>query len=70
MSLVYIYTLGSTFNGIDDDGDWVENDHDSNGNGVPDAGETNVDEEDEGIIRVRSISLFPIIPSIGFTVEF
>ncbi|HJN68580.1 MAG: TonB-dependent receptor [Candidatus Marinimicrobia bacterium] len=67
---IYIYTLGSTFNGIDDDGDWVENDHDSNGNGVPDAGETNVDEEDEGIIRVRSISLFPIIPSIGFTVEF
>ena len=46
-----IYSLGSPFNGIDDDGDWVEEDHDDNGNGRPDPGETNVDEPDEGRIN-------------------
>ncbi len=66
----YIYNLGSTNNGKDDDGDWVELDHDSNGNGVPDVGETNVDEEDEGRIQQKSLSLFPIIPSMGFTIYF
>ena len=65
-----IYNLGSTFNGLDDDGDWVEEDHDDNGNGRPDPGETNVDEPDEGRIREKNISLFPIIPTIGFTWEF
>ena len=65
-----IYSLGSPFNGIDDDGDWVEEDHDDNGNGRPDPGETNVDEPDEGRIREKNISLFPIIPTIGFTWEF
>ena len=64
------YNLGSTFNGLDDDGDWVEEDHDDNGNGRPDPGETNVDEPDEGRIREKNISLFPIIPTIGFTWEF
>ena len=52
------------------DGDWVELDHDSNGNGVPDVGETNVDEEDEGRIQQKSLSLFPIIPSMGITIYF
>jgi hypothetical protein len=65
-----IYSLGSPFNGLDDDGDWVEEDHDDNGNGRPDPGETNVDEPDEGRIREKNISLFPIIPTIGFTWEF
>ena len=65
-----IYSLGSPFNGIDDDGDWVEADHDDNGNGRPDPGETNVDESDEGRINEQSIGLFPIIPSFGFTWEF
>ena len=65
-----IYSLGSPFNGIDDDGDWVEEDHDDNGNGRPDPGETNVDESDEGRINEKSIGLFPIIPSFGFTWEF
>ena len=65
-----IYSLGSPFNGIDDDGDWVEEDHDDNGNGRPDPGVTNVDESDEGRINEQSIGLFPIIPSFGFTWEF
>ena len=65
-----IYSLGSPFNGIDDDGDWVEEDHYDNGNGRPDPGETNVDESDEGRINEQSIGLFPIIPSFGFTWEF
>jgi hypothetical protein len=55
---------------FDDDGDWVEEDHDDNGNGRPDPGETNVDESDEGRINEQSIGLFPIIPSFGFTWEF
>jgi len=65
-----IYSLGSPFNGLDDDGDWVEEDHDDNGNGRPDPGETNVDESDEGRINEKSIGLFPIIPTFGFTWEF
>jgi len=65
-----IYSLGSPFNGLDDDGDWVEEDHDDNGNGRPDPGETNVDESDEGRISEKSIGLFPIIPTFGFTWEF
>ena len=65
-----IYSLGSPFNGIDDDGDWVKADHGDNGNGRPDPGETNVDESDEGRINEQSIGLFPIIPSFGFTWEF
>ena len=64
------YSLGSTYNGIDDDGDWDEEKHDSNGNGEPDVGEVNVDEADEGRLQVNDISLFPIIPTIGFSWEF
>ena len=64
------YNVGSIYNGIDDDGDWDEDKHDANGNGVPDVGEVNVDEEDEGRLQVNNISLFPIIPTIGFSWEF
>ena len=64
------YSVGSTYNGIDDDGDWDEEKHDSNGNGEPDVGEVNVDEADEGRLQVNDISLFPIIPTIGFSWEF
>ena len=64
------YSVGSTYNGIDDDRDWDEEEHDSNGNGEPDVGEVNVDEADEGRLQVNDISLFPIIPTIGFSWEF
>jgi len=66
----YSYPLGNTSNGIDDDNDWEKDKHDTNGNGKPDPGEVNVDEPDEGIIRERNVSLFPIIPTFGFTWEF
>jgi len=73
-----VYRLGNRYNGLDDDGDWDINKHDIGygedkigaGNGRPDKGEPNVDEADEGRIREESISLFPIIPTIGFTWEF
>ena len=65
-----IYSLGSPYNGLDDDGDWDKNLHDTNGNGKADPGETNVDESDEGKINERSIGLFPILPTFGFTWEF
>ena len=55
---------------VDDDGDWDEEKHDANGNGKPDVGEFNVDEQDEGRLQVNDISLFPIIPTIGFSWEF
>jgi len=64
------YNVGSIYNGIDDDRDWDEDKHDTNGNGEPDVGEVNVDEEDEGRLQVNNISLFPIIPTIGFSWEF
>ena len=64
------YNVGSTYNGLDDDGDWDEDKHDTNGNGKPDVGEPNVDEADEGRLQVNDISLFPIIPTIGFSWEF
>ena len=64
------YSVGSIYNGIDDDGDWDEEEHDTNGNGEPDVGEVNVDEKDEGRLQVNNISLFPIIPTIGFSWEF
>ena len=66
----YTYPLGNTFNGIDDDRDWDRKDHDSNGNGRPDKGEPNVDEDDEGRIQRNPVSLFPIIPTIGITWNF
>ncbi|RPH06332.1 MAG: TonB-dependent receptor [bacterium TMED46] len=64
------YSVGNIYNGIDDDGDWDEEEHDTNGNGEPDVGEFNVDEPDEGRLQVNNISLFPIIPTIGFSWEF
>ncbi len=64
------YNVGSKYNGLDDDGDWDEDKHDTNGNGKPDVGEPNVDEVDEGRLQVNDISLFPIIPTIGFSWEF
>ena len=64
------YNVGSIYNGVDDDRDWDEEKHDANGNGKPDVGEINVDEEDEGRLQVNDISLFPIIPTIGFSWEF
>ena len=64
------YNVGSIYNGIDDDRDWDEDKHDANGNGEPDVGEVNVDEEDEGRLQVNNISPFPIIPTIGFSWEF
>ena len=64
------YNVGSIYNGLDDDGDWDEDKHDTNGNGKPDVGEPNVDEVDEGRLQVNDISLFPIIPTIGFSWEF
>ena len=45
-------------------------DHDNNGNGRPDKGEPNVDEDDEGRIQRNPVSLFPIIPTIGITWNF
>ena len=65
-----VYSLGSPYNGVDDDGDWEKDLHDANGNGKPDPGEVNVDESDEGKISERSIGLFPILPTFGFTWEF
>jgi len=65
-----IYSLGSPYNGLDDDGDWDKELHDTNGNGKADPGETNVDESDEGKINELSIGLFPILPTFGFTWEF
>jgi len=65
-----IYSLGSPYNGLDDDGDWDKDLHDTNGNGRVDPGEPNVDESDEGKINERSIGLFPILPTFGFTWEF
>ncbi len=65
----YVYTQGSTSNGIDDDGDWDEDKHDLNNNGYADIGEPNVDEEDEGIVRRSKISIFPLLPSIGVSIR-
>ena len=66
----YTYPIGSTFNGIDDDGDWDRKKHDDNANGRPDRGEPNVDEADEGRIQRKALSLFPVIPTIGINWNF
>ena len=62
--------------GVDDDGDWTIDD-DRNGNGTGDyywdngvlTREPNVDENDENIPQRRELSIFPIIPTIGFSIE-
>ncbi|RMF07746.1 MAG: hypothetical protein D6762_06970, partial [Candidatus Neomarinimicrobiota bacterium] len=63
----YIYTLGSTRNGLDDDGDWNPKTDDLNSNGRADAGEPHVDEPDEGRVQRQAISIFPLLPSIGIS---
>ena len=66
----YVYHMGSVYNGIDDDGDWDPEIHDTNGNGYPDYGEPNVDEADEGKVLRNNISVFPLIPTIGLSIDF
>ena len=66
----YTYNSGSAFNGLDDDGDWDVKSHDTNGNGTPDPGEPNVDEPDEGKVTRNEISVFPLIPTIGISIDF
>ena len=66
----YIYHMGNTHNGLDDDGDWNVKEDDLNGNGYPDPGEPNVDEADEGRVTKQDISIFPMIPSIGINIDF
>ena len=73
----YFYT-NQNIEGVDDDGDWnwetddINGDFqagyylDENGNWVP---EPNVDEPDENIPQRSEISIFPMIPSIGFSIE-
>ena len=66
----YSYPLGNTTNGIDDDDDWDVKKHDTNGNGKPDRGEPNIDEEDEARIQRKALSLSPLLPTIGITWNF
>jgi len=74
----YFYTTRN-LEGVDDDGDWDILEDDINGNGeagyyldedgqwVP---EPNVDEPDENIPQKQELSIFPLIPTIGFSIEF
>ena len=73
----YFYTT-QNLEGVDDDGDWDILTDDINGDGeagyyfdgnqwVP---EPNVDEADENIPQKRELSIFPLIPTIGFSIEF
>ena len=72
----YFYTTNNQI-GVDDDGDWNWQTDDINGDGeagyyfdgnqwIP---EPNVDELDEEIPQRRELSIFPIIPSIGISIE-
>ena len=73
----YFYTTNNQ-QGVDDDGDWDILEDDINGDG--EAGyyfdgnqwiaEPNVDEADENIPQKQELSIFPLIPSIGFSIEF
>ena len=73
----YFYTTRN-LEGVDDDGDWDILEDDINGDGeagyyfdgnqwVP---EPNVDEPDENIPQKQELSIFPLIPTIGFSIEF
>ena len=72
----YFYTT-QNIQGVDDDGDWNWQTDDIDGNG--EAGyyfdgnqwvaEPNVDEPDENIPQRRELSIFPIIPTIGISIE-
>ena len=72
----YYYTT-SNQEGVDDDGDWTIED-DQNGNNIGDyyfdgnawVPENNVDEPDESIPQKQELSIFPFIPTIGFSIEF
>ncbi|MDB4125699.1 TonB-dependent receptor [Candidatus Marinimicrobia bacterium] len=72
----YIYTT-SNIEGRDDDGDWTIDD-DYSGDGEPGyyfdgnnlVPEPNVDEPDEYRPQRSEISIFPMIPTIGVTIEF
>ena len=64
--------------GVDDDRDWNWQTDDINGNGFGDyywdqngnlVPEPNVDENDENIPQRTELSIFPIIPTIGFSIE-
>ncbi|MDR4505710.1 MAG: lamin tail domain-containing protein [Candidatus Scalindua sp.] len=46
--------------GVDNDGDWNSAVHDTNNNGIPDSGETNVDEADEAVDEPTEFN--PIYP--------
>ena len=39
-------------------------------NGLDDDGDDEIDEPDEGIPQRQSISIFPLLPSIGVTIDF
>ena len=74
----YFYTTRN-LEGVDDDGDWDILEDDINGDGeagyyVDDDGqwvpEPNVDEPDENIPQKQELSIFPLIPTIGFSIEF
>ncbi len=72
----YFYTTSNVI-GVDDDGDWNIEIDDLNGDG--EAGyyfdgngyvtEPNVDEADENIPQRQDLSIFPLIPTIGFSIE-
>ena len=73
----YFYS-NSNIIGVDDDGDWNWQEDDINGNGVGDyywdnngnlIPEPNIDENDENIPQRREFSVFPLIPTIGFSIE-
>jgi len=72
----YFYTTQNV-EGVDDDGDWTIED-DKNNNFVGDyyfdgnswVPENNVDEPDENIPQKQELSIFPIIPTIGLSIEF
>ncbi len=58
--------------GIDNDGDWDSSTHDTNGNGIPDSGETNLDEADEATDEpneFNSISPYSDDVPLGFLSE-
>lgn len=40
------------------------------GNGLDDDGDDEIDEPDEGIPQRQAISIFPLLPSIGITIDF
>ena len=74
----YLYTTQNV-EGVDDDGDWNIQTDDINGDGI--AGtyeiepgvyvpEPNVDEPDENIPQKQELSIFPLIPTIGLSIEF